>query len=113
MLYGLLEIQPFIQNDENIVILCSTININKNLLVILVKNWLLLVHFLKTILITLINLFENHFNYPNRFIYRLLPHDGCFSINRMIINEIKSFLSLKYSVNNFHFINQNNVHPLF
>ena len=61
MLYGLLEIQPFIQNDENIVILCSTININKNLLVILVKNWLLLVHFLKTILITLINLFIDYF----------------------------------------------------
>ena len=53
-----------------------------------------MVHLLKTGAITL------------TFICGLLPRDEYVSVNRMIIDEIKDLLSFKYSVNNFHFIDQ-------
>ena len=52
--------------------------------------------------------FKNRFNNPNIFICGLLPRDECFSINRVIIDEINDLLSFKCSVNNFHFIDQSN-----
>ena len=52
--------------------------------------------------------FKNRFNNPNIFICGLLPRDECFSINRVIIDEINDLLSFKCSVNNIHFIDQSN-----
>ena len=52
--------------------------------------------------------FKNRFNNPNIFICGLLPRDECFSVKRVIIDEINDLLSFKCSVNNFHFIDQSN-----
>ena len=52
--------------------------------------------------------FKSRFNNPNIFICGSLPCDECFSINRVIIDEINDPLSFKCSVNNFHFIDQSN-----
>ena len=48
------------------------------------------------------------FNNPNIFIFGLLPRDECFSIIRVIVDEINNLLSFKCSVNNFHFIDESN-----
>ena len=52
--------------------------------------------------------FKNRFNNPNIFICGLLPRNECFSINKVITDEINDLLSFKCSVNNFHFIDQSN-----
>ena len=52
--------------------------------------------------------FKNRFNNPNIVICGLLSRDGCFSINRVIIDETNYLLSFKCSANNFHFIDQSN-----
>ena len=50
--------------------------------------------------------FKNRFNNPNIFICGLLPRDEYVSINRVIIDEMNDLLSFKYSVNDFHFVDQ-------
>ena len=52
--------------------------------------------------------FKNRFNSPKIFICGLLSRDECFSINRVITDEINDFLSFKCSVNNLRFIGQSN-----
>ena len=64
---------------------------------ILFRDWLSLVHLLKY-----------KFNNPNIFICGLLPRNECFSINRVIIDEINDLLSFKCSINNLHFTDQSN-----
>ena len=48
------------------------------------------------------------FNNSNIFICGLLPRDKCFSISRVITDEINDLRSLKCSINNFRFIDQSN-----
>ena len=82
---------------KNVVILCGTNNINKGP-----------PHDVAQELIAIGSSFKNSLNNPNTFICGLTPRDECFSINRVIIDEINDLFSFKCSVNNFHFIDQNN-----
>ena len=82
---------------KNVVILCGTNNINKDPPHDIVQG-----------LIAIGSSFKNRFNNPNTFICGLLPRDECFSVKRVIIDEINDLLSFKCSVNNFHFIDQCN-----
>ena len=69
---------------KNVVILCRTNNTNKDLLHDIVQG-----------LITIGSSFKIRFNNPNIFFCGLLPHDECFSINRVVIDETNDFLSFK------------------
>ena len=80
---------------KNVVILCGTININKDPPCDIVLG-----------LIATDSSFKNRINNANIFICGLLPLDEYVSINRVIIDEINDLLSFKCSVNNFHFIDQ-------
>ena len=80
---------------KNVVIMFGTNNINKYSLYDIVQG-----------LIAIGSSFKNRCNNLNIFICGLLPRDEYVSVNRVIIDEINDLLSFKYSVNNFHFIDQ-------
>ena len=82
---------------KNVVILCVTNNIDKDL-----------PHDIFQGLIAIGSSFKIRFNNPNIFICGLLSPDECFSINKVIIDEINELLRFKCSVNSFHFIDQSN-----
>ena len=86
---------------KDVAILCGTIKINKDSSHEIVQG-----------LIAIGSSFKIQFNNSNIFICGLIPRDECFSINRVIIDEIKDLLSFKCSVNNFNFIDQSNGWPL-
>ena len=80
---------------KNVVILCGTNNIDKDL-----------PHDIFQGLIAIGSSFKIRFNNPNIFICGLLSRDECFSINKVIVDEINELLRFKCSVNSFHFIDQ-------
>ena len=87
---------PFLPSLKNVVILCSTNNVNKDSPYDIAQG-----------LIAIGSVFKNQSSNPNIFICGLLPCDESFSINRFIINEVNDLLKSKCSVKHFHFINQN------
>ena len=80
ILWGVREM-AFPPRLKNVVILCGTNNINKDP-----------PHDTAQGLIVIGSSFKNRFNNPNVFICGLLPRDECFSINRVIIDEINDIL---------------------
>ena len=82
---------------KNVVILSGANNINKDFPHDIIQGF-----------IAIGSSFKNRFNNPNIFICGLLSCDEYFSINGVIIDEINKLLSFKFSVNNFHFIDESN-----
>ena len=80
---------------KNVVILCDTSNINKDPPYDIVQE-----------LIAIGSSFKYRCNNTKIFICGLLPRDEYVSVNRVIIDEINDLLIFKFSVNNFHFIDQ-------
>ena len=73
---------PFLPSLKNIVILCGTNNINKDFPDDIDQG-----------LIAIGSVFKNQSSNPNIFICGILPHNESFSINRLIINEVKISLN--------------------
>ena len=97
MFFGALEKFPFLPSLKNVVILCGTNNINKDLPYDIAQGFY-----------AICSAFKNQPSNPNIFICVILPHDGPCLINKLIINEVNDLLEYKCLVKYFHFINQNN-----
>ena len=58
------------------------------------------------VLFSIVSSFANRFNNPTTSICGFLPRNECFSINRVIVDEINELFRFRCSVNNFHFKDQ-------
>ena len=85
---------PSLLSLKNVAILCGTNSINKDSPYDIAQG-----------LIAIGSVFKNQSSNPNIFICGILPRDECFSIVRLIINEVNDLLKSKCLVESFHFIN--------
>ena len=87
---------PFLPSLKNVVILCSTNNINKDSPYDIVQG-----------LIAINSVFKNSSSNPNIFICGILPCDESFSISRLITNEVNNLLKIKMFSYKFSFYKSN------
>ena len=59
-------------------------------------------------LIAIGSVFKYQSSNPNIFVCGILHRNECFSVKRLIINEVNDLLKSKCLVKKFHFINQSN-----